>query len=634
MKFLYIEFILAIFISFVYCDCNSFKTSFNDDELNDVIENCVENGGDITTLAINSEELNEEVLQKISSLVSLEQLTITTSQTELDITPLNKLEKLVELTINGSYDISNKLKNKFNKSCFSSFINLKKLIILDYVLSQDVLNDLAALDKLEYLKYTGMVAPEFVEAVGSLTSLKTLDVYVRVSDMEIDLSPLHKLENLEKIEFECRVHKVRNTNYGFADNSFGGLDHLKTMKLYGFSFANYTNEDISNMAAIEEIEFNRCNYKEASSFAPLEKLNDHIKSLLFSGYHYFKSAALYDFPEITSLTNLKKLTVDVTYITTMPEEIGNLTSLEYFSSMYNDFTEVPTSLTNLKNLKYLDLSSNSLTALPTGLSNMKNLEHFDISNNEIAELPVDFNQLTKLQYLAITDNDGVVPGISVLKNLKNLKTLYISDLGLTEYPSWLKSLTKLEYLDLSYNEIVNIDKSIGNLVNLKTLNLNNNLISELPSNIKKLNKLIDLYVGYNNVTSIPSSIKNLKNIVEINFDNNGIQVIPDFISNLKNLKIISLDNNKIKEIPANFSKLVNLEELYLSYNEISEIPDIFKNMKNIKAIEIRSNVFTAYPLSICDIENKSDFSFDIAYNSIQEPVPECYSNIYLLNSYQ
>jgi len=629
MKFLYIEFILAIFISFVYCDCNSFKASFNGD-----VENCEENGGDITSLAIYSKELNEEVLQKISSLVSLEKLNVSTSSTEVDITPLNKLENLVELGIEGSYDTTNASKNKFKKSCFSSFKNLKKLTLANLVLSEDVLNDLATLEKLEYIRYNGIVTPEVVEAVSSLTSLKTLDVYVRVSEMEIDLSPLHKLENLEKMIFECRVHKVRNTNYGFADNSFGGLDHLKTLDLYGFSFANYTTEDISNMAAIEEIEFKRCNYQEASSFEPFEKINDHLQSLLFSGYHYFKSAALYDFPAIHSLTNLKKLTVEDTYIAAIPEEIGNLTSLEYFSSSYNDFTEIPDSITNLKNIKYLDLSSNDISALPLGLSNMKNLEHFDISNNDVAELPSDFNKLTKLQYLAITDNDSVVPGISVLKNFKNLKTLYISDLGLKEYPTWLKSLTKLEYLDLSYNEIVKVDKSIGNLVNLKTLNLDNNLISELPSNVKKLTNLIDLYVGHNNVTSIPSSIKNLKNIVEINFDYNGIEVIPEFVSNLKNLKIISLDNNKIKEIPSSFSKLVNLEELYLSYNNISEIPDIFKNMKNIKSIEIRSNSFTSFPLSVCDIEDKSSLSFDIAYNSIEEEVPECYKDIYFLTSYQ
>jgi len=127
MKFLYIEIILALFVAFVYCDCNSFKASFE--------------GGENNVVGCNE----------------------------------NK---------NG-----------------------------------DVIN----------LEYNGPVGPELLEAFGSLSSLQSLYIYVKSRESDLDLSPLYKLKKLEKLEFECRVHKVRMGGYEFANNTFEGLKNLKTL---------------------------------------------------------------------------------------------------------------------------------------------------------------------------------------------------------------------------------------------------------------------------------------------------------------------------------------------------------------------------------------------------------------------
>jgi len=51
MKFVYIELILTVFVTFVYCGCNSFKTSFLDINESNKVESCIENrNGQITTL--------------------------------------------------------------------------------------------------------------------------------------------------------------------------------------------------------------------------------------------------------------------------------------------------------------------------------------------------------------------------------------------------------------------------------------------------------------------------------------------------------------------------------------------------------------------------------------------------------
>lgn len=630
MKFLFIEIIFAIFITFVYCDCNSFKESFEKED--DKVNGCVENeNGDIINLKIYAHDLNETALNKIGSLVSLEQLYLDTYSTEIDLTPLENLKNLVEFALEGVYDFYNKDRNTVTKSCFSEFKNLKKISLSDWLFSQDALEDIATLKNVENLTYYGLVKPDILEAFGSLSSLKTMYIYTRSSEQEIDLSPLHKLEELEKLEFECRVHKVRTVSYGFAENTLGGLKHLKTLNLYGFTFDNYTAVDISNMPSIEEITFERCAYGQADNFESLVKINDHLKTLIFDGYKFFKSRALTEFPAITSLTKLKKLVIDDTSITDIPEEIGNLKSLEHLVISSSDIQKIPDSIKNLKNLKYLDLTLNELTALPTGLSNK--IEHLDIANNNILTLPSDFNKLKNIQYLSLSGN-GAITNLNLLKNLKKIKTLYLEGLELKEMPSWLKNLNQLEFLDISYNKISTISSSIGDLVNLTTLNLSDNLITALPSNIKKLTKLLHLYLNDNSFTSVPKYVKNLKNLIDLNIDYNTIEIIPDFIGDMKKLIALSMDNNKISTIPTSLSKLKTLEELYLNYNELSELPNIFENMKNIKVIEIRDNKFTTYPLSICEIKTRSQLTLDIARNHIvNDTTPECYSDLQSFNDF-
>jgi len=631
MKFLYIEIIIAIFATFVYCDCNSFKATFEGEEGN--VSSCIENeNGDIINLEVFSRNLNENDLDKIGSLVSLQKLILSTDSTEADLTPLNKLKNLVEFTLEGVYDFYEKERNTLKKTNFSAFKNLKILFLSDWIFTQDVLNDFSSLNNLERLEYYGLVRPEVLEAFGSISSVQSIYIYTR-SSSGIDLSPLHKLKKLEKLEFECRVHKVRTVSYGFKNNSLGGFENLKSLNLYGFTFENHTIEDISNMPSIEEIIFHRCNYVNVGNFEALEKINGHLKSLTFQGYKYFKSVILAKFPEITSLTNLKKLEIVNTNVNEIPETISNLKSLEHLTISLSGIQEIPGSILKLKNLKHLDLSRNSITAFPNGLSNSKNLEYLDLANNDIVTLPSDFNKLNKLQYLSLSSNSKI-NNLNILKNLKNLNTLYLSYLEITEYPSWLKNLSSLEFLDLSGNEITSLSSSIGNLVNLKTLNVSYNLLSDLPSNFKKLTNILYLDISHNSFTTIPKYVKYLKNIIDLNVDYNAISVIPEFIGDMTSLKALSIDENKITTIPTFLSKLKNLEELYLNYNEISELPNIFKNMKNIKFIELKYNAFTSYPSAICEIKTISELSFDIAYNHIvNETVPECYSKLYYFHNY-
>jgi len=629
MKFLYIEIIFAVLISFVYCDCDSFKASIaNEDE----VKECVENSkGQIINLDIYLEYLNKTSFEKIGALTTLTQLKIegNSDEHDVDLTPLKKLKNLVEFSIDGTYDFYDQTKNQLRKSCFSKFKKLKKLFLGDWVLSDEVLEDLTSLQKLENLVFYGNLENRYVEAFGSLSSLNTFDVYVRPLDEDIDLSPLNGLQNLEKMSFECRVHKVRSTHYRFTDNSFGGLSHLKKLYIYGLTFANYTAEDISNMSSIEEIEFHRCSYVESSSFEPFKKLN-HLKTLIFSGYYYFKSRALTEFPEITSVKSLKKLVVSSVFAQ-MPENIGNLKNLQHLEITSGDSTVVPDSLVNLKKLKYLDLSSNDISSIPKGLSNMSNLEYLDLSGNNISTLPSDFNKLKNLNNLNLSFS-GKLENVELIKNLKKLKTLDISGIELTSVPSWIKNLSNLESLNISSNGITTVSSSIGNLNKLTTLDLSGNLIEKLPSSIKKLTNLLILDLTNNGLVSIPTNVKYLKSLTDLNLKVNKITDIPDFIGDLKNLKNLYLYYNEVASISTSLSKLENLETIDLSENKISELPNIFGKMKNLKEINLLSNEFTSYPLAICEIPSLSELNLKIDVNNINEEIPECYNEINEFNN--
>jgi len=659
MKFLYIEIIFAVLISFVYCDCHNFRASLDSDYK---VYKCVENSkGQIINLDIYLEYYNQTSFEKIGALTSLTQLKIDSNfdpHYDVDLTPLKKLKNLVEFSIDGGYDFYDQDKNQLVKSCFSKFKKLKKLFLGDWELSDEVLKDITSLQKLEHLIFDGNLKNSYVKAFSSLSSLNTFDVYIRPLDEEIDLSPFKSLENLENMSFECRVHKVRSTHYSFADKSFSELTQLKKLNLYGFTFDNYTAEDMSNMSSIEEIEFRRCSYSyvDASSFEPFKKLHN-LKTLIFSGYYYFKSRALKEFPEVTSLTNLKKLVVTNSLIAKIPETIGNLKSLEYLDLSIGDLTELPDSLANLKKLKYLDLSGNDIVSLPEvipkmskleylnlsgndlvsfpeGISKMSKLQNLDLSNNNLKTLPSDINKLKKLSILDLSSNSGEITNIELIKSLKKLKSLNLSGNELpSSFDSWIKNISSLETLNLRYTGLTSFPSSIVNLKKLTNLDLTYNSIVELPSSIKKLTKLSTLDLTSNGIVSIPSNIKYLKNLTYLYLDSNRITEIPDVIGDLSNLKFLSLYSNAITSIPSSFSNLENLETLKLRENKISELPSVFGKMENLKVIDLSYNSFTSYPLAICEIPSLSELTLDLNYNTFSEEIPECYEQIFELSAY-
>ena len=173
-----------------------------------------------------------------------------------------------------------------------------------------------------------------------------------------------------------------------------------------------------------------------------------------------------EYPEITTISSLNRLSLAHNKIKSLPLSISNLFNLTHLTLCNNHLQELPTSITKLENLISLNLSINKLKFLPKNFY-FKNLQILDLSYNNLTEdvssLPLSLYQNNKIRALYIADNDlEMVPD------------------GLYNFRGFL------EILSLRANDIINLPDWIGDFINIKELYLNQNRLVVLPPNLAKL----------------------------------------------------------------------------------------------------------------------------------------------------
>lgn len=111
------------------------------------------------------------------------------------------------------------------------------------------------------------------------------------------------------------------------------------------------------------------------------------------------------------LVNLRRLSVPLNKIRTLPTSIGEMSSLQLLDVHFNELRGLPPSIGRLTNLETLNLSSNfsDLTELPETIGELTNLKELDLSNNQIHSLPVTFGRLDSLTKLNLEQNPIVIP---------------------------------------------------------------------------------------------------------------------------------------------------------------------------------------------------------------------------------
>ncbi|XP_059640442.1 plant intracellular Ras-group-related LRR protein 1-like [Cornus florida] len=111
------------------------------------------------------------------------------------------------------------------------------------------------------------------------------------------------------------------------------------------------------------------------------------------------------------LGNLRRLSIHLNKIRSLPTSIGGMRSLRLLDVHFNELHGLPLAIGRLTNLEVLNLSSNfsDLTELPDTIGNLTNLKELDLSNNQIHALPDTFGRLDNLNKLNLEQNPLVIP---------------------------------------------------------------------------------------------------------------------------------------------------------------------------------------------------------------------------------
>ncbi|GFP90767.1 plant intracellular RAS-group-related lrr protein 1 [Phtheirospermum japonicum] len=116
------------------------------------------------------------------------------------------------------------------------------------------------------------------------------------------------------------------------------------------------------------------------------------------------------------LKDLKRLTVNLNKIRSLPTSIGEMKSLRILHVHFNELRGLPNSIGKLNNLEILNLGSNfsDLTELPGAICDLTNLKELDLSNNQIHALPDNFGRLMNLTKLNVEQNPLTVPPMEIV----------------------------------------------------------------------------------------------------------------------------------------------------------------------------------------------------------------------------
>ena len=146
----------------------------------------------------------------------------------------------------------------------------------------------------------------------------------------------------------------------------------------------------------------------------------------------------------------------------------------------------PAEILSLSNLRKLELNLNSLTSLPPEIAYLENLEEFNLAHNQIAHLPVEICQLQSLKVLDLRSN-GLMELPEEINQLVELTTLYVQDNKMRTLPATIGELPKLQSLFLNNNMLLSVPDETGNCVSLEMVNFRGNRkLQDLPMSFGQL----------------------------------------------------------------------------------------------------------------------------------------------------
>ncbi|NEU09323.1 hypothetical protein GZH53_13445 [Flavihumibacter sp. R14] len=285
---------------------------------------------------------------------------------------------------------------------------------------------------------------------------------------------------------------------------------------------------------------------------------------------------------------------DVSREVILPASFGKLKALESFSVTGIGSINFNGTLGQLTNLRYLNTY---ITEIPENIGDLKNLQHINLVSRN-AVIPQRFAESRSLTYVRINFIPSATRVITLparIGDLKQLQTLDITASTLYELPASFSELTALRILKLGTN-LRSIPEDFGNLSSLEDLTLHGTF-TKLPNSFGKLSRLAYLYLG-GKTESLPESFGDLSSLVYLNAESSNLKTLPATFGKLKKLGEISLSNSKLEYLPESFGELDGLVKLNLAYTQLKAFPKSIIPLKSISSVILNGNYVGDIPADI------------------------------------
>lgn len=562
-------------------------------------------------------------------------------------------KKMSSLRVLGLPSINNNIPNDY-----SFLLELKNLIFIDLSDTEiDTLDYLASMTKLKYL-YLNDCENLFLienEQLKNLLSLTLLDLSgTNIVSIPSEISVLQKLEilNLSSCdrlvslpESLCHLpslqildinncSKLRKIPVGIGnlknlkklDLNFNSslenipifskkLKYLSLFNLRGFNHQPFSL-NLNNLESLNELRIFSCSITnlELSHQIPLE--------VLFLNY----CSDLVDLNFMTHLSNLKKVSLSLRGINTIPASLFNAHKMSYLNIDCGYLKEIPNLFGHLMNLKFLKLlDATNIDKLPSSIGSLNQLVNFEISGFKVEELFEEIGSLRSLKVFEITKCQLLSKICSNILKLKSLVELHINMCPkLKSLPTNLISLPNLEILECSFNNQLKIVPSHLNLGN--------------KEHKIKLQSLILLDIGLISKSFTGQDFKYLSSIQILNLSYNDFEVLPEEIVLVSGLRELILENcQNLITLPKNIFKFKHLEKLNLGgCLNFTELPETNSSKDKLESLENLDLSFTY----LKNINFSDHYGDKLEYLNLSNTdisfIPDCigdFKNLLTLNLY-
>lgn len=262
------------------------------------------------------------------------------------------------------------------------------------------------------------------------------------------------------------------------------------------------------------------------------------------------------------------------------------------------FEEFPEEVFSCRSLRRLMLNETALSEIPERIAELKSLEtlefnHLKKPNLDFKRLPKNLVELRELKYVGLIglphlDWDA---SMEVLAQLPKLDNLALMKNELRALPKGIERLVSLRKIWLGGNTELDPAEVFAKLPRLEQIGFGGSGYEKLPSNVSHVPELFNLWLANNRITSL-EPLKSLQKLRQLTLNSNGLTKVPVGLGDLKSVESLSLSDNPglgWEELVQELASMPSLSQLSLANNGITRLPERFRDLSQLKVLILRGN---------------------------------------------